>query len=727
MCRLRKKFKTSLFLSILFTLTTSFIFAQVEKDLLDMTLEELMNVKITTAARTPEKIGDIPASVVLITRQDIETHGYSTLAEILENIPGLYAINDYREEGVNFGVRGFWSGVANDNMIILVNDVPQVNDFQSNYPLNKISVPVEAIDRIEVIRGPMSVIYGNGAFYGVINIFTNDFSKDNKTKGNEEEPVNIVSSSIGTEKTKKLFVRVAEKKSDFKYVCNASLYDTYGMDHALNKMTDVSFLLPFLGDEDNKSTGGRLENNEKYFNFSGNFKDFYVDLTYNENKNKFYYLYPSYSNGNLSVNNTTNISFVYRKKLSQTVSINGKLNFTQNRGWSEYDFLLKDFYGNQQIESNALEAEANTFIYPSHNIDIKTGIYYRTIFDVNTIYDLPSFGTSSLENNILFLAHNDDIVTRAIYSQINYRPFPNLTLIAGLRFEQMPKYKLEAILAGGTADFLNPINVYDQDEIEVIPRLAAIYTMTDNHIFKFLYGQAINRPSFFQNAQNLLLEPSKGSLKPESIQTLELNYIASLSSNFTFNFSLFRNTLENLITREGEINDQGDYVTWSANAGKMVTNGVELNLKLEPVSSLRISLSGTYQETDDKRPGYENIEVAYSPKLLGYMKAAYHLKGISFSLTGNYVGAMETFWDESIINPDASAGNRIGDRVDGYFLLGANLRIENIFKKGIYLNIRCYNLLNEQIRYPTFTNNEWATNGTIGFGRTFLVSLGLKF
>ena len=137
-----------------------------------------MNIKISTAGKTLEKIGNIPASIVVITREEIETYGYMTLIEILENIPGLYAINDYSMFGAKFGVRGFWSGVTNDNMIILVNNVQQVFDLTSNYPLTEITVPVEAIDRIEVVRGPMSVVYGSGAFLGVINIITNETNKE---------------------------------------------------------------------------------------------------------------------------------------------------------------------------------------------------------------------------------------------------------------------------------------------------------------------------------------------------------------------------------------------------------------------------------------------------------------------------------------------------------------------------------------------------------------------
>ena len=138
----------------------------------DLPLEELVNVQIVSAAKTSEKIEEIPASVVLITREEIEYFGYATLAELLEHIPGLYQIDDY-QEGSKLGVRGFWSGVTNQNIVVLVDGVKQVEDRDQTNPLNKIAVPVESIDRIEVVRGPLSVIYGAGAMFGVINIITN--------------------------------------------------------------------------------------------------------------------------------------------------------------------------------------------------------------------------------------------------------------------------------------------------------------------------------------------------------------------------------------------------------------------------------------------------------------------------------------------------------------------------------------------------------------------------
>ncbi len=141
---------------------------------------------------------------------------------------------------------------------------------------------------------------------------------------------------------------------------------------------------------------------------------------------------------------------------------------------------------------------------------------------------------------------------------------------------------------------LKIFGVYDEEKVEIIPRLAAIFYLNDNNIFKFLFGKAINRPSFFQNTLNSL-DPNRDDLEPESIQTLELNYISNLSPMFTLNASIFRNTLNKLITRIVEFDEQtNEYESWSFNAGKMVTNGIELTLNAEPVLNLRFELSGIY-------------------------------------------------------------------------------------------------------------------------------------
>ncbi len=143
------------------------------------------------------------------------------------------------------------------------------------------------------------------------------------------------------------------------------------------------------------------------------------------------------------------------------------------------------------------------------------------------------------------------------------------------------------------------------------------------------------------------------------------------------------------------------------------------------------SLSGTWQKTEDERPGFENINTAYSPQFLGYFKADYRITpNISAAITGNYVDDMETYWDETPV--ETAPGimeptGRIGQKVGSYFNTGSNLRINNLFRKNIFLSLRASNIFDTEIRYPTFTNNPRADRGTLDRGRSFFLSLGIKY
>ena len=72
-------------------------------------------------------------------------------------------------------------------------------------------------------------------------------------------------------------------------------------------------------------------------------------------------------------------------------------------------------------------------------------------------------------------------------------------------------------------------------------------------------------------------------------------------------------------------------------------------------------------------------------------------------------------------------GGRVGQEVDSYYLLGANLRVDDLLGTGCYFNLRGSNILDEEYRYPTYVNNTWADRGTLGEPLMILATLGLKF
>lgn len=683
-------------------------------DIMNMSLDELFKIKVLTADREPDQISNTPASVLVVSREEIEVYGYQSLVEILESIPGFYYIDDYGDSGEKFGIRGFWSDVGNNNIMIMVNGIQQVDHFNSSYPITMIPIPVEAIDRIEVIRGPMSVIYGNGAFYGTINIITNSKNETNRISG-----------TYGSNNTRKLFGRAAGESDNLSYSLNASVSGTNGIDIPLRDLVSNPNILNDYGLTIDSRTKDFLVNNNKYINFAGKYKSLTLNVSLSDGFRRDYFLFPSVSNDYGCRITTTRIQSIYHTKITESSSLSASLGISDTRSQYKYNVLSPDFYGYQEISTKAVESELNYFYKPNDKLDIKTGLYYLSIYDAKNQYDLPSYHIASLENQNKYLPFGSSMDTRAIYLQTSYFPTNKIQIIGGLRLEQTPKYKLASFHALGDGFSEQLDATYKQDQIEFIPRLGIIYKLNTQNILKFLYGKAVNRPSFYQNTKNSL-DPNRNDLKPEKIQTLEFNFLSTINNKLSINLSYFYNLLDNLISRIVKFDENEGYQSWSENAGKMNTHGVEAMVIFKPFDRFKIDLSGTYQKTKDNRSEFETIKVAYSPNFLGYVKASYYHNRISVGLTGNYVDSMEPFWDQTKPDPDGRIrlGNRIGSKTEAHIVFSGNIRVKNLLNNNWFFDLRCSNLLNSEYRYPTHTNNEWIDKGSIGMGRSFSLSLG---
>src|SRR3984893_17325777 len=178
----------SVILSLLLLLNTTPALAQNKGDtpnLLDMSLEDLMAVEIDSvygASGFTQKVTEAPASITIITSEEIQKHGYRTLADILRNVRGFYVTYDRNYSYL--GVRGFGLPGEYNNSIALLADGHRLNDniFDGALIGTEFPVDVDLIDRVEIIRGPNSSLYVASAFLAVINVITKrgrDLSKVN--------------------------------------------------------------------------------------------------------------------------------------------------------------------------------------------------------------------------------------------------------------------------------------------------------------------------------------------------------------------------------------------------------------------------------------------------------------------------------------------------------------------------------------------------------------------
>jgi len=126
-------------------------------------------VSIATGNRQP--LRRAPAVASVITAQDILTMGATDLDEVLETVPGIHVSRSNQVYGSLYVVRGIYSEF-NPQTLVLQNGVPLTTLFVGNKGNLWVSMPLENVARIEVIRGPGSALYGADAFAGVINIIT---------------------------------------------------------------------------------------------------------------------------------------------------------------------------------------------------------------------------------------------------------------------------------------------------------------------------------------------------------------------------------------------------------------------------------------------------------------------------------------------------------------------------------------------------------------------------
>ncbi|MEO6325159.1 MAG: TonB-dependent receptor [Thermoanaerobaculia bacterium] len=159
------------------TLQTELLAA--EEALPELSLEELLGVSIVSASNSKERLSDAPATVIVVTQSDIRLRGYTEFSEILDDLPGMDVVRPYGDTYL----KNYWRGYRNtigDPFLFLV-DGMVMNHLYYNTADVLVTMPLSNIDRVEVVYGPASSVYGANAFMGVINVITSNDRKENGT------------------------------------------------------------------------------------------------------------------------------------------------------------------------------------------------------------------------------------------------------------------------------------------------------------------------------------------------------------------------------------------------------------------------------------------------------------------------------------------------------------------------------------------------------------------
>jgi iron complex outermembrane receptor protein len=140
----------------------------------DLDLAALLQTDLTvvSATKTAQTLAESPSVITVIRRRDIEERGFRSVAEALASVPGLFINSDFVFHDV--GVRGITGDMRGGSKLIkvMIDGRPVAFRNDTTNFIGPEMIPVDAIERIEVIRGPGSALYGANAFLGVVNVVT---------------------------------------------------------------------------------------------------------------------------------------------------------------------------------------------------------------------------------------------------------------------------------------------------------------------------------------------------------------------------------------------------------------------------------------------------------------------------------------------------------------------------------------------------------------------------
>jgi outer membrane receptor protein involved in Fe transport len=145
--------------------------ASPKEDVFALDLEALMNVNVTTASKSSETLADAPGAISVLTRDELRRFGGMTLREVLERVPGLTGATSYFTDRSLVAARGDLTKAHGGHMLILINGRPTREILEGGLVSDLLeSFPINILERIEVIKGPGSVLYGSNAFSAVVNL-----------------------------------------------------------------------------------------------------------------------------------------------------------------------------------------------------------------------------------------------------------------------------------------------------------------------------------------------------------------------------------------------------------------------------------------------------------------------------------------------------------------------------------------------------------------------------
>ncbi|RLT95314.1 MAG: TonB-dependent receptor [Ketobacter sp.] len=655
-----------------------------DSDLWDLSLAELMNVQITRVATgSPTPLNRAAAIVTVITAEDLRQTGARNIEDALMSVPGLYVGRSEPGYAPTYIFRGIY-GSLNPQALLMINGFPQKSLPIGNKGNVWGGMPVESVQRIEIIRGPGSALYGADAFAGVINVITKTAEDVDGTK---------LGVRAGSFDTYDAWAQYGGQVAEWSVMFSLEAGSTGGHREIIESDAQTQF------DEDFSSIPGYqpISYAPGPINAGYDHVDLRVDLQRDAWQIRFgYQNRNNLETGDGLAGALDPIGSTYRADIA-----NFDLTYAKELWDGELSLVtqLSAYFASQEpVETNYLfpagafvgsfpdgyignpgHKEIQTTLqqfavysgWDSHRLRLGIGATYGDVyetteeknFEVDLITPKPEGLVDVSDTDEVWLPEKD----RTLYFlslQDEWQLDPNWQLVLGARYDHY-------------SDFGDTVN----------PRLALVWATTPDWTTRLLYGRAFRAPSLSE-LYTISNPVALGNpdLDPEVIDTYELAFNHQLENGQSYGFNFFYYKIKDMILYD----TSGNGV--AANVGERTGKGVELELIQPLTDQLRLNANYSYQESVNTRL---DDDVGYAPNNQSYAQ-------LNWNVHSDWHANVEMHWFGRIQR--ASQDDR--PPVKSASVWNLTIRRANLWG-GVELALNLRNLFDKDWRSPSWTRVEY--------------------
>lgn len=569
--------------------------------LLLLSMDDLMSLKVKISTNADQTLSRAPSVVSVITAEDIRATGATNLTDVLQGIPGIYIRANL------FGMRPFatFRGADSKHTLLMVNGV-SMKDLVWTSGIFYKGLPANMIERVEIIRGPGSALFGSDASAGVINVIT-------KTAGRiEQSEAGVRAGSFDTQAG---WVQHGGKWNGFDIGFTGELSHTAG--HG-----------PFI------ALDGQGASGHARYGWDG------ADLRFSIARDNWRVLADYWHHGNVETgltgggvldpvtsgeDNRINLQWLYNNAaFAKDWGVNAELHFR------DLDYTSGDGFQERPPGYNCTAAkdcnDGTLGIYPDGLINRQRSAERQLNFEASGLYTgikehAIRLGGGYSWQDLYFVEH-----------LVNYGTGPNgtalplggpLVNLAGSPYAFAPEKArkigyvfLQDIWTIASDWELTAGARYDQYSDfggTLNPRLALVWQTSDRLTSKLMYGQAFRAPSYLELYALTAATKPNSALTPERSNTWDLSFSYQAAKDLKLNFDLYQFSQTNLIALDTSNKYQ--------NTGSRVSRGVEFEAQWQATKTLRATGNLTHIEESNstfpsslpKQKAYLRADWAFSP------------------------------------------------------------------------------------------------------------------